>query len=347
MRIPERGATGRVSWASALSSDLQGKPHRPDMLRIALRGGFRIDQLERLIQAVAPLSSLSQPTRLVLDLSGLVFISPASLATLLVVVADAIERGVILSESEYGPPANRLVARYLDRMDFNRLITGMDVEGGFERRQPTGLRPFQVFDSQEDLDDLAESLTMAATEAVAVTGKDRAAVLLAITEIAQNVLQHAESRIGGIAIAQRGWMRQEFEVAVADPGIGIAASLQRNRKYQHVQSDVEAILLALAPGVTANPGSENKGVGLAAIRGFLRENGGTLLVRSGCAAIEDGSGAARHDGLARFRGTVVALRLRIGHPFEFALFSELAASLTRSRPILKDLPQPPAISGKN
>jgi anti-sigma regulatory factor (Ser/Thr protein kinase) len=269
----------------------------------------------------------------VLDLSGLVFISPAALATLVVVVGDAIERRVLLPDSHYVPPANRLVARYLDRMDFSRLITGMDVEGGFERREPTGFRPFRVFSSEEELDDVAESLTMAATEAVAVSGKDCAAVLLAISEIAQNVLHHAESRIGGIAIAQRARSRREFEVAVADPGIGIAASLRRNRTYEHVKTDLDAITMALTRGVTANPGSDNKGVGLAAIREFLRDNGGTLLIRSGCAAVEDGPREARRDGLAAFQGTVVALRLRTGHPFELAVFSQLAASLDSGRVI--------------
>jgi anti-anti-sigma regulatory factor len=51
-------------------------------VRVTLRGGFRIDRLELVIAEVSKLSRLAQPAQLVLDLSGLVFIGPASLATL-------------------------------------------------------------------------------------------------------------------------------------------------------------------------------------------------------------------------------------------------------------------------
>lgn len=296
------------------------------MLRVELRGGFRIERLERLIEAVSPLACSSTPVHLVLDLSGVVFIGPAALATLLSVVADAIERGVVAPDSTYVPPRNRLVARYLDRVDFNRLVAGQDVQGDFRRRPPTGFRPFQIFVAEDELEELCNSLVLAATEAAAITKKDRTAVLLAIAEIAQNVLDHADSRVGGFAIAQRSKSRQEFEVAVADAGIGIAGSLRQNPAYQHITGDADAITLALAPGVTANPGSDNKGVGLATIRDFLRENEGRLLVRSGCGAIEDGYQEATHDGLAELRGTLVALRMRTGGSFELRLFSRLAAS---------------------
>jgi hypothetical protein len=273
---------------------------------------------------VEPLSSLSEESRLTLDLSGLVFIGPASLATLVAVVSDGIDRGVVASGSTYVPPANRLVARYLDRMDFNKLLTGEDLERGFTRRPPEGFRPFQTFSTRGELDELSESLTMAATEALNITGKDRTAVLLAITEIGQNVIDHAESRVGGFAIAQRGHTRREFEVAIADAGVGIAGSLGRNPQYRDVGTDAEAITKALALGVTSNPGTDNKGVGLATIRGLLRENGGTLLVRSGRGAVEDGQREVIRDALVRLGGTVVAVRMRIDQPFDLELFSRLA-----------------------
>jgi anti-sigma regulatory factor (Ser/Thr protein kinase) len=239
-------------------------------------------------------------------------------------VTSAIERGVIRPGSVYVPPANRLVARYLDRVDFNKLLTGVHLVDGFERRTPTGFRPIQVFAEEAQLEELSASLTMAATEAMALTGKEKAAVLLAVTEIAQNVVDHAASQVGGFAIAQRAQTRREFEVAVADAGIGIAASLRGNVKYADVLGDAEAIGLALSPGVTSNPGTENIGVGLAAIRDLLRKNGGTLLVRSGRAAVEDGAAPAVRSDLIGLEGTVVALRMRIGSPFELGLFTKMA-----------------------
>jgi anti-anti-sigma regulatory factor/anti-sigma regulatory factor (Ser/Thr protein kinase) len=294
-------------------------------VRITLRGGFRIHQLEKVVSALEPLVELDAPTAVVLDLRGLAFIGPAALATLVSVIHDAIARGVVLAPSVYMPPANRLVARYLDRIDFNRLLTGSDVGAEFKRRPAEGFRPVQQFSSADEVATVAESLTMAATEAVAVGSTDRSAVFLAIREIGQNVVDHANSRMGGFAMAQRSTKRQEFEIAVADAGVGIAGSLRGNADYANVASDSSAIGMALMPGVTGKPGTSNRGLALAAIQGLLRENLGTLLIRSGTAALEDGRNQDTRDNLALLPGTVVAIRLRIDQPITFGLFSQAGA----------------------
>lgn len=298
-------------------------------LEIQLRGGFRIDRLERLIELLVPVAALQEPTRLTLDLSGVVFVGPAALATLVASVTSAHAEGLISDGSIYVPPNNRLVARYLDRVEFNKLLTGSHVADDFARHPPSGFRPFQTFDCAEDLDDLARSLTMAGTEALAIDEKDQMAVLLAITEITQNVLDHANSSVGGFAIAQRAVSRQEFEVAVADAGIGIPASLRKNPDYQDVADDGQAISLALSPGVTASPDGGNRGVGLSAIRSFLRENGGTLMVRSGTGAVEDGERQVTRRNLPPIGGTVVALRMKIGRPFQMSLPDDLLDELAK------------------
>jgi anti-sigma regulatory factor (Ser/Thr protein kinase) len=279
-------------------------------------------QLDKVVTALEPLSCLEQPSPVLLDLSGLVFIGPAALATLASVVHDAIQRGVVEAPSRYVPPTNRLVARYLDRVDFNRLLTGTDVGAEFVRRRADGFRPVQHFVSPVEVSTLADSLAMAATEAMAVSGHDRAAVALAIREIGQNVFDHANSRTGGFAIAQRGATRKEFEIAVADSGIGIPASIRANNEYSQVSRDSVAIERALTAGVTGKPGTQNKGLALAAIREFLRENYGTLLVRSGSGAVEDGHRQSVRDDLSKLRGTVVAIRLRIDRPFELNVFTQ-------------------------
>jgi anti-sigma regulatory factor (Ser/Thr protein kinase) len=295
------------------------------MLQIALRGGFRIDQLERLIEAVVPLTSLQEPTELTLDLRGLAYLSPASLAALVSSVSEALHRGVVAPGSSYIAPKNQLVALQLDRVGFHRLLMGTDISSASGHHPPAdGFRAFQTFNAQEHLDEIAESLTLAATEALNITGKDRTAVLLAVEEIARNVVDHAESPIGGFAIAQRSTSRREFEVAVADGGVGIAASLRRNPSHREVATDSDAIERALMPGVTSNPGSDNQGVGLATIRDMLRENGGTLLVRSGRGAVEDGCHQSAHDDRPAVCGTLVAMRMRIDRPFGLRLFDQLA-----------------------
>jgi anti-sigma regulatory factor (Ser/Thr protein kinase) len=267
---------------------------------------------------------LEEPAALKLDLSGLAFIGPTCLAALVSAVVGANARGMLESESTYHPPKNRLVARYLDRVDFNRLLIGEHLDGKFTRHPPTGFRPIQIFTDASDIEALATSLTGAATEALALSSQHRATVLVATAEIMQNVVDHARAG-GGFAIAQRATSQREFEIAVADAGIGIATSLRENARYRDkIGDDADAIELALTPGVTANPGGANRGVGLAAIQGLLARNAGTLLVRSGSGRVEDGSQKAVQRGLIELPGTVVAVRMRIGQPFELELFAELA-----------------------
>jgi anti-sigma regulatory factor (Ser/Thr protein kinase) len=288
------------------------------VVQIALRGGYRLDQLDRLARETTVLGSLITRTSVVLDLSGLAFIGPASLATLITTVMDATERDLIETGSRYRPPKNQLVARYLDRMGFNRLLTGADV-GGFQHHAPDGFRPVQGFRDQDSMEEVVESLTKAMTEAASIDDRARTVVFCAIREIAQNVLDHAESPFGAVAVAQRARRRNEFEVAVADAGIGILASLTRNARYTDVTSEADAITLALGKGVTSNPGTDNSGLGLARVRHFLRENEGTLLIRSGCGAVEDGHRRLAQDDRPRLCGTVVAIRVKIDRPFDLDL----------------------------
>ena len=291
-------------------------------ITISLRGGFRMHQIDKVVDALEPLYWQKGPFPIVLDLSGLVFIGPAALATLASGVRDAIQRGVVAAPSTYIPPSNRLVARYLDRVDFNRLLTGADVAAEFVRRRAEGFRPVQHFTAHHEVGTLADSLTLAATEALAVDGHDRTAVALAIREIGQNVFDHANSATGGFAVAQRGRTRKEFEIAVADAGIGIPASLRANSEHAGISSDAAAIKRALMAGVTGKPGAHNKGLALAAIREFLRENDGTLLVRSGFGAVEDGHRESARDESARLRGTLVAIRFKTDRPFGLSVFTQ-------------------------
>lgn len=250
-----------------------------------------------------------------LDLRRLVYIGPAALATVISIIHDANARGVV-RVGRCVPPNNKLVANHLDRVDFSLLLTGTNLGQQGPHKHQKGSRPIARFTSQTEVSSVADSLAEAATEAVNISGNDRAAVSTAIREIAQNVIDHAASQVGGFAIAQRSTKRDEFEIAVADPGIGIAASLRGNPKYaEAVTDDLSAINLALTRGVTGNPGSGNEGIALAAILEFLQTNSGMLLIRSGAAAVQDGRLRRDLENLQRMKGTLVALRLRSGEPF--------------------------------
>lgn len=294
-------------------------------LEIALSGGFRLGQLERLIAAMEPLSELSEPAPLRLDLGGLAFVSPTALTTLSAILVHRRNHGLLAPGSCYVQPRSWLVERYLARMNFNKLFARDEVAEDFVRRQADGFCPCHPLATEDDKHEIADSLTDTACRALTLGGKARAAVWLAVGEMAQNVLDHADSEVGGFAVAQNGRKRQEFEFAITDAGVGVRASLARNAKYAVLPTDLAAIEKALEPGVTSSPAS-NSGGGLSLLREAVRENGGTFLVRSGTAAVESGHVERSEDGLTRLHGTAVGIRIRRDRPFRLAGASRATAA---------------------
>lgn len=137
----------------------------------------------------------------------------------------------------------------------------------------------------------------------------------AIREIIRNVVEHSEAE--EFLIAAQCWVvAGTAEIAIADTGIGIAAGLASNGKYNPAD-DAEALALATQPGVSgaiiarhSDDVWANSGYGLYMARGLADGKQGFTLA-SGRAVLTSGdSGQAVVEG--EIKGTCVALRLRAG-----------------------------------
>jgi hypothetical protein len=150
----------------------------------------------------------------------------------------------------------------------------------------------------------------------------------AIREIIRNVVEHSQA--DEFLLAAQCWVAAgTAEIAIADSGVGIAASLSFNGKYSP-GNDADALLLATRPGVSgailtrhSDDAWANSGYGLYMARGLADGKQGFILA-SGRAALMSGDDAqAMVEGA--IKGTCVALRLRAGAtPLEMRL-SELVA----------------------
>jgi hypothetical protein len=285
----------------------------PDLV-LSLRGGFQLHQLDRLLHAVEPLGRLNEPAVTRLDMSGLAFITPAAFTALVALLHDRRANGLLAAGSHWVPPRSPLVERYLSRMNFHRLFTSGLAED-FIRRPPSGFRPCREIITEKDVEERAGELADAAAAALSLSNNNRVAVMLAVTELAQNVLDHAGPGVIGFAMAQSGKRRREFELAIADTGIGIHASLARNQEFANLSTDLSAIAKALESGVTSRP-QANEGEGLSTVRTGIRANGGNFVIRSGTGAVESGAKEHQLSDLPYCRGTVVALRVLRDGPFD-------------------------------
>jgi len=104
-----------------------------------------------------------------------------------------------------------------------------------------------------------------------------------VSELVRNVLEHASSRQGAFLSAQYFQKSNTIRIGIADTGVGIKQTI--SNAYP-VKSDLDAIQLALTPGVTGTTRREggteyNAGAGLFFIKSIADVNRDFFMIYSG------------------------------------------------------------------
>jgi len=104
-----------------------------------------------------------------------------------------------------------------------------------------------------------------------------------VSELVRNVLEHAEAPHGAVLCAQYYKKSNSIRIGIADTGVGIKATVVRSHS---AESDLEAIRLALMPGITGTTRREggteqNAGAGLFFIKSIASVNRDFFVVYSG------------------------------------------------------------------
>lgn len=103
------------------------------------------------------------------------------------------------------------------------------------------------------------------------------------SELIRNVLEHSRSPHGAVVCAQYFKKSNKIAIGVADLGVGLKETIKQSYK---VKDDLDAIKLALTPGITGTtnkPGgtSENAGFGLFLIKSIAYVNSDFFTLISG------------------------------------------------------------------
>lgn len=276
-----------------------------------------------------------QTTELVLDFSENQFVEPWALAqhvayALAMKSSHAIPvRARLLSSN----PANKWVATMgLDHV----LETGESTPHWDESEQNTGLH---VLKSHADVTRFVNSASRLGHGPARDTMD---ALQYGMAELGRNVVQHAASPIGGVAMAQFFPDRGAIQITVCDRGQGIRSSLSRN--YPELKTDLEAAKLAVLPhasGATldstyASP--DNAGLGLFFCKEIAWRADGAFWLLSDTALLgvrgADESGQDRiYRRVNPWLGTSVTMHFPSDGVVEFADLLELCqklASLARN-----------------
>lgn len=210
--------------------------------------------------------------------------------------------------------------RYSNSPFLSRLFTALDAPGSVWplSLQPTpadvvaipatlGADPaWTAFKKRAELS--ARSLGFAESVAAALAG--------AIGEMADNIVQHSQAERSGVAgfRAHNG----TFEYVVGDAGVGILESLRRSDEFRNLRDDIEALSLAVLPGVSRFGRESGRGYGFRAVFLPLRGADGAVRLRSGHAVLNMAGTSVTPDRAscaqrANHRGVVVALRVTTSH----------------------------------
>lgn len=109
------------------------------------------------------------------------------------------------------------------------------------------------------------------------------AVRYVVSELVRNVLEHAYTPDGAIVAAQYYKKSNTIRIGIVDNGVGIKKTI---RTAHFVETDLEAIRLALTPGITGTTRKEggtelNAGAGLFFIRSIAQANNSFFMIYSG------------------------------------------------------------------
>lgn len=170
-------------------------------------------------------------------------------------------------------------------------------------------------DQQATVNRLIEALLSSTT---GLSRQEFQAIEWVLNEITDNVLNHAQSNIGGLvqlSVLER--VQRVVELVVADPGIGIPESLRSTRPNL---SDLDSIDMAIREGVTRDT-TVGQGNGLFGTFQICDKSGGRLRIDSGHGSLTYSADAGVHlrNEYVPFEGTVIDAQVGLGVQGAFGL----------------------------
>jgi len=246
--------------------------------------------------------------RVEIDMRGCEFVRPAAVLWCLIYPLLAKQRG---SEGCVLVPGNMGTCIYLKSLGLFDLLQaeGVDVDtrGIPNRRDPQIVLPLTRFQSQSDVERIANDVQERLGSSGLGAANLHPLVSEAFAELGLNAVEHSQSAIGSFGFVQFYEFAegQRFVCGVGDGGIGIRASLARNPQFANrVPYDWVAIELAVRERVSGT-GSNTRGIGLYGVSEDMRKPGRSLILHSGVGSLaisEEMETAARRTNL--FPGTL-------------------------------------------
>lgn len=235
-------------------------------------------------------------------------------------------------------------SHYLVRMGLFAML-GLPIDIAVTEHEPAGrfIPLTRITDSQQLTDFMTDMIPLlhVALEPTKTLG-------YIVSELVRNVLEHAAASNGAIICAQYYAKSNAIRIGIADTGVGIRRTI--NRSYP-THTDLEAIQLALTPGITGTTRREggteqNAGAGLFFIKSIASVNRDFFVLYSGSALYKLLSATtkkiilhadpfddrhSKRDDLPDWHGTAVGIDISLNQtPAFVALLDAIDATYSRA-----------------
>ncbi|MBU3913416.1 MAG: hypothetical protein KKE50_04970 [Nanoarchaeota archaeon] len=168
---------------------------------------------------------------------------------------------------------------YFERMGLFKIL-GLDSGIKITPHESAGrFIPLQLITNSSNLDDfICEMIPM-----LHLQPEQAEPIKYIISELVRNVFEHASAPDGAIVCAQYYKKSNTIRIGVVDTGVGIRHTLER---FYHPKDDLNALALALTPGITGTTtkigGTEaNAGAGLFFIKSLAKISRDFFMIYSG------------------------------------------------------------------
>ncbi len=246
-------------------------------------------ELDRQLASADPRKPSFTERSVDIDARDCIFIRPAAVLWCAVYPLLAKARG---AACRFLVPENLGVCVYLKSLGLFKLLqeNGVEVDdrGVYGSSAPQLVLELTRFDTESDVDRIANLAHDSLRDTAVGTANLYPIVSEVFAELAMNAAQHSQSEIGAFGLIQfyEYADQRRFVCAVADAGIGIRKSLERNPELaDRVAYDWTAIELALNEGVSGT-GSATRGIGLFGVADDMSKPGRQLIIHSGIGMLQ-------------------------------------------------------------
>lgn len=249
-----------------------------DEHRIVVEGRLGLGSFRRLLATIHNRTVKKGFQELLFDFSGCVAAYPGPMALLSVQCMrlrhDGVDVGLI-------PPAKDSLQRHFFNANWAHLID----PGRFDVSRFRGYRQVPTTSFQTPHEQFTVVNRMADAVLCSMPELDRTdlkAIEWVINEITDNVLVHSYSPVGGVVHLSNYAKNNRVELVVADPGIGIPASIREG--HPEYRYDPEALDIAIREGVTRDK-AIGQGNGLYGSLRIAEKSHGYFHIHSGYARL--------------------------------------------------------------